>query len=979
MVEVRVKFENDVRALGAPPIVHADIAIPRSSHQPQCRTMSNPSQSSVTGADQKALAQSIPGAFEESDIPSSSSERSLSDALHQRRAEFTRPRQIRIKVASWNVAAKRGPEKDLAGWFIEGKGVAESLTGLSLDVAHGSEDAKNLSQRENVTHQEARFEKHTYTLPKHDHGSSVGEQDVQLWVLGLQEAASVDYKSVLEESLPAGSKLVSDQQLSGMWLLIYASPLLASEIRSVSCQSIGTGLMGYMGNKGATVTRMVIGESTRLVFVNCHLAAGIGKAELERRNWDASTILSRTRFAPVVDSLGAVTTATERIGDEDLAFWFGDLNYRLESIPGDDVRRLLMLHTRNEYDLDSRAGKPLQEKLRRIGDLDPSDSLDHGRDSDGDSVRSSSTAGRPSTQSSHTFASTDETVLDPNDDPASLQTTIASLLPHDELHQQMAARKMFHDGWQEGPITFLPTYKYDVGSVGIFDSSDKRRGPSWCDRILFRTRRRMLAYHRNVAEEEAAKKRDADLLAQGIDKAADDEDTLFEYNPDADADDDYKEDEAPPNHTGLPAETLETKEGFEDIIQLESYISHQRVLSSDHKPLTAQFAIKYDSVVPELKAKIHQEIVKELDRAENESRPSLTIVVENSAEDESVEQSVNFGPLRYEEAKTRSLTLANTGRVAARFGFLLRPVGLASNQAVAEEWLEVHIDKEADAARAKSKSSKQDLSQAMSEQYILEPGDTCNIDVTAKVRDKALIKRFNDEADAMEDVLVLRVLDGRDHFLPIKAEWQQSALCRTVDRLCRVPEGGVRALGRVKRKSNDLAHHIDEDPPTRSGPRELFKLTEKCESMVERILAEETMLMQNQTPGDRPWIKYPGWPFIPESWQSEASERQALCFHAREALDLDEEFDDHLPLGASNPSRLEAVAATLIDFLEGLEDGIITKGLWIEVDNEFLSHRQGQTGMDVDDERAKVLEILAVSRAHSVSFVFLTSMMAHGQ
>jgi hypothetical protein len=35
--------------------------------------------------------------------------------------------------------------------------------------------------------------------------------------------------------------------------------------------------------------------------------------------------------------------------------------------------------------------------------------------------------------------------------------------------------------------------KYDVGSVAMFDTSEKQRGPSWCDRILFRSLQDKLA------------------------------------------------------------------------------------------------------------------------------------------------------------------------------------------------------------------------------------------------------------------------------------------------------------------------------------------------------------------------------------------------------------------------------------------------------------------------------------------------------
>jgi len=51
----------------------------------------------------------------------------------------------------------------------------------------------------------------------------------------------------------------------------------------------------------------------------------------------------------------------------------------------------------------------------------------------------------------------------------------------------MARGKAFA-GLREGPITFPPTYKFDKGvaSPAAYDTSEKRRIPAWCDRILFR-------------------------------------------------------------------------------------------------------------------------------------------------------------------------------------------------------------------------------------------------------------------------------------------------------------------------------------------------------------------------------------------------------------------------------------------------------------------------------------------------------------
>jgi phosphatidylinositol-bisphosphatase len=169
--------------------------------------------------------------------------------------------------------------------------------------------------------------------------------------------------------------------------------------------------------------------------------------------------------------------------------------------------------------------------------------------------------------------------------------------------------------------------------MGLFDSSDKKRVPSWCDRILFRTRRDKLEYDGKSQEEELARLKDEEMKARGIDKAGDDDEVLFDYDPESDGTDldgagDYDENE----DVAVDPQDVLTKEGFIDKINLDVYTSHQRVLSSDHKPLDAVFTLQYDAVVPELKAKIQQEVARELDRAENEGRPGITVVVERSQE-----------------------------------------------------------------------------------------------------------------------------------------------------------------------------------------------------------------------------------------------------------------------------------------------------------------------------------------------------------
>ena len=775
--------------------------------------------------------------------PTFASQRNLARSVYERRSEYLKNASIRIKIGNWNVAALPETEHDLAAWFVHKLKASESV---DSQEAHGS------------------------TVPKH---ITTSDGHVGLYVLGLQEiidissptemlkpyadtAPAAKWRDAAQAALP-DHKLVAEQQMSGLYLLVYAS----IPVTSVSTAAVGTGLMGYMGNKGAVATRIVIGGATRLTFICSHLAAGADRPSLERRNWDAGQVLSRAKFSFADD----FDQREESIGDEDFAFWLGDLNYRLDGIPGDDVRRLLLRHTREAY---GEAQLSLENINRELAL--PLDSVPEHE--------SKLKSGLKAVASVVTGKEHD-----------TLQMTLDSLLPHDQLHDQMRRSKAFHEGWQEGPITFLPTYKYDVGSVGMFDSSEKRRSPSWCDRVLYRTRRQ---YERAM---ERAKKTDRPS-EEGKAAGTDAQTVLFDYDPDTDG-----------------AEDAKQEDEDDDTLKLEYYDSHQRVLSSDHKPITATFKLQYQAEDPDQKAKITAEVAKELDKAENEARPGITVDVEGNDS-----ENLEFGDIRYGVAKSRTITIANTSQIRTTFGFAY------SNGEPSHQWLST-------------------ITETKEASHTLDPGDTTQVRIVVHVAAISDVRRLNANLEQLEDVLVLRVHHGRDHFLPVHAKWIRTSFGLSLEALS------------------------DGSASSRSAPKQLFKVAEALEAQLERALAEWGMKGQDGKP---PWSDS-GWPFAQDSWTLKGETRNEARRMAREALDESTPFE--YPDGLDAHQKVEVLAETMVRFVAAIEGGVIGQDLWTKLAEALESLQQDAS---VDEKRALVLETLSSAPASSVAFTYIVFTLA---
>ncbi|EGC34737.1 inositol 5-phosphatase 4 [Dictyostelium purpureum] len=244
----------------------------------------------------------------------------------------------------------------------------------------------------------------------------------------------------------------------------------------------------------------------------------------------------------------------------------------------------------------------------------------------------------------------------------------------DQLNQQMKAGAVF-EGFQEPPISFAPTYKYDAGTEE-YDSSEKRRTPAWCDRILWKTSKKA------------------------------------------------------------------------ENVGILSYKRHE-LLSSDHRPVSASFIIKFKMVIPEVKNRIYQEIVKELDKKENDSMPDANIST----------NMVDFETIKFMTPVTKQLVFENIGQVIARFQFIPK----LDESILCKPWLKISPIA-----------------------GMMIPKEKVTIDLTIYV-DNLTSQAFNVNGESMDDILILHLENGKDYFISISGNFQRTCFGNTLENLVRYP------------------------------------------------------------------------------------------------------------------------------------------------------------------------------------------------
>lgn len=394
---------------------------------------------------------------------------------------------------------------------------------------------------------------------------------------------------------------------SKLYVGIYAGAFIKSELvphlMHVSTASAACGLMGLMGNKGAAGLRFRL-YNDYICFISSHLAAHMGA--VQRRNQDAAEIARRTYFSGFYqDSRIKLNTpmTADRVIDE--------LARSFDEQPGPasiwDASLLIWAG-----DLNYRVPMDAQE----LKDLLATDNAD-----------------------------------------------LAIPLSADQLNAERAAGRAF-SRFDEAPIAFRPTFKFDPGS-SLYDSSEKNRAPAWCDRILYR---------------------------RG------------------------------------------------DRLQPLVYDAVHSIRASDHRPVHCLFAAETHRINMAAFEEAYGRVLRKLDKFENELIPLTQLD----------SHTIDLGELVFRRLVRRSVEILNIGQVICQF----RLIPKITSRLICKPWIRPRPS-----------------------HGIILPGQSATLDFFF-LADPLATAAFQRGDDVVEDIVVVHVEGGKDHFVSISGSFRPTPFCR---------------------------------------------------------------------------------------------------------------------------------------------------------------------------------------------------------
>ncbi|KAJ3431393.1 hypothetical protein M0812_03074 [Anaeramoeba flamelloides] len=581
---------------------------------------------------------------------------------------------------------------------------------------------------------------------------------IDLIIFGLQEVDTTapalfsndehkanQWKTVLEESLSTlrdSYKKIASKQMAGILLFVYARSRLRRQITNVDLSEHASGIFGMLPNKGGVAIKMDLYDST-LVFVNSHLACDM--KHMERRNQDWATISDNLTF--------------NWITNYDLNAQANNKILQMRSNPN---------FNKKENELENET-KPRKSKK------------DHEKGKKKRKIRKRKKSKLTQSKTQPQIGTNEE-----SSDKGKQEQEREREREREIQIQKQKQRQKEKENEKRKKLSLYPTNsKMKISNADILfwmGDLNYRLGNISRTEVLEMIEKKEL--NALLKYDQLREQMKFGYVFKGFKESVINFPPTYKFDPGTITQYDTSEKKRTPAWTDRILWNCNENHA----VRPRGYCSHPKFTVSDHKPVVGFFELTLLKIDPDLQFQYKKKLTKELDKAENESKPDASVST----------NQIDFLDCRYNIIKKDSFILKNKGRGLVQFRFMPKN---NTNQ-ISEPW--VHVTP----ARG-----------------MINPAGEMEIFVQVQINHDTIGELYQNSKSKyeIEDILVLHLENSKDHFIVVRASYEKSCFGMSLNSLVSLknPIKKAEIIGEEDENGNQ---NVEKNNFSLFIPKELWKL-----------------------------------------------------------------------------------------------------------------------------------------------------------